>query len=70
MERDPERRPDDEDMIGSEAQEPGPGRDTSLTDPDPVASSADQPRGTVAMSDADPLRTRLGAHLEGAGAIG
>jgi hypothetical protein len=49
-------------MIGSEAEEPGPGRDTALTEPDPAASGADQPRETVAMSDQDPVRTRLGAH--------
>jgi hypothetical protein len=57
-------------MIGSESEEPGPGRDTSLTDPDPVAASTDQPRGTVAMSEGDPMRTRLGSQIEGAGAIG
>ena len=57
-------------MLGSEAEEPGPGRDTSLTDPDPVAASTDQPRGTVAMSEGDPMATRLGSHIEGAGAIG
>ena len=61
---------DDDGMIGSEAEEPGPGRDTSLTDPDPVAASTDQPRGTVAMSEGDPMATRLGSHIEGAGAIG
>ena len=60
----------DPDMIGSEAQEPGPGRDTALTDPDPAVAGSDQPRGTVAMSDDDPARTRLGAHVEGAGLIG
>jgi hypothetical protein len=54
-------------MIGSEAEEPGPGRDTSPTDPDPAAASTDQPRGTVAMSDEDPMRTRLGSHVEDAG---
>ena len=57
-------------MIGSESEDPGPGRDTSLTDPDPVAASTDQPRGTVAMSEGDPMRTRLGSHVEGAGVIG
>jgi hypothetical protein len=61
---------DDTGMIGSEAEEPGPGRDTSLTDPDPVAAGTDQPRGTVAMSEGDPMATRLGSHIEGAGAIG
>jgi hypothetical protein len=61
---------DDTGMIGSEAEEPGPGRDTSLTDPDPVAAGTDQPRGTVAMSEGDPMATRLGSHIEGAGTIG
>jgi hypothetical protein len=56
-------------MIGSESEEPGPGRDTSLTDPDPAAST-DQPQATVAMSEGDPMRTRLGSHVEGAGVIG
>jgi hypothetical protein len=65
-----EARQGDTGMIGSEAEEPGPGRDTSLTDPDPVAAGTDQPRGTVAMSEGDPMRTRLGSHVEGAGAIG
>jgi hypothetical protein len=76
MERDaPEfdRRPEEEEpprdtgMIGSDAEEPGPGRDASRTDPDPVAASADQPRGTVGMSSEDPMRTRLGAHKDAAG---
>jgi len=70
----PDRRDDalqdDTGMIGSESEEPGPGRDTSLTDPDPVAASTDQPRGTVAMSEGDPMATRLGSHVEGAGVIG
>jgi hypothetical protein len=57
-------------MIGSEAEEPGPGRDTSLTEPDPVAGGTDEPRATVAMSEGDPMRTRLGSQIEGAGAIG
>ena len=61
---------DDTGMIGSESEEPGPGRDASLTDPDPAAASTDQPRGTVAMSEGEPLRTRLGSHVEGAGEIG
>ena len=61
---------DDSGMIGSESEEPGPGRDTSLTDPDPVAAGTDQPRGTVAMSEGDPMATRLGSHVEGAGTIG
>jgi hypothetical protein len=65
-----EARQGDTGMIGSESEDPGPGRDTSLTDPDPAAASTDQPRGTVAMSEGDPMRTRLGSHIEGAGAIG
>jgi hypothetical protein len=66
----PEQRTGDTGVIGSEAREPGPGRDTALTDPDPVAASAAQPRETVAMSDVDPARTRLGAHEEDAEPIG
>jgi hypothetical protein len=37
MDRDDEARQGDTGRIGSEAEEPGPGRDTSPTDPDPVA---------------------------------
>ena len=68
--RSDEARQGDTGMIGSESEEPGPGRDTALTDPDPVAACADQPLGTVAMSEGEPLRTRLGSHVEGAGEIG
>src|SRR5512132_4507497 len=68
--RSDEARQGDTGMIGSESEDPGPGRDTSLTDPDPVAASTDQPRGTVAMSEGDPMATRLGSHVEGAGLIG
>ena len=68
--RSDEARQGDTGMIGSESEEPGPGRDTSLTDPDPAAASTDQPRGTVAMSEGDPMRTRLGSNVEGAGVIG
>jgi hypothetical protein len=68
--RSDEARQGDTGMIGSESEEPGPGRDTSLTDPDPAAASTEQPRGTVGMSEGDPMRTRLGSHLEGAGLIG
>jgi hypothetical protein len=50
-------------MVGSEAENPGPGRDTRRTDPDPAAASgADDPETTTAMSDDDPARTRLGSH--------
>jgi hypothetical protein len=65
--RSDEARQGDTGMIGSESEEPGPGRDTSLTEPDPVAASTDQPRGTVAMSEGDPMRTRLGSHVEDVG---
>jgi hypothetical protein len=68
--RSDEARQGDTGMIGSESEEPGPGRDTSLTDPDPVDASSDQPQSTVAMSEGDPMRTRLGSHVEGAGEIG
>ena len=68
--RSDEAQQGDTGMIGSESEDPGPGRDTSLTDPDPAAAGTDQPRGTVAMSEGDPMRTRLGSHIEGAGAIG
>jgi hypothetical protein len=68
--RSDEARQGDTGMLGSETEEPGPGRDTSLTDPDPVAASTDQPRDTVAMSEGDPMRTRLGSHVESAGVIG
>ena len=67
--RSDEARQGDTGMIGSESEDPGPGRDTSLTDPDPVAASTDQPRATVGMSEGDPMRTRLGSQIEGAGAI-
>ena len=65
-----EARQGDTGMIGSESEEPGPGRDTSLTEPDPAAASSDESRGTVAMSEGDPMATRLGSHVEGAGVIG
>jgi hypothetical protein len=68
--RSDEARQGDTGMIGSEAEEPGPGRDTSLTEPDPVAAGTEQPQTTVAMSEGDPARTRLGSHVEGAGVIG
>jgi hypothetical protein len=68
--RSDEARQGDTGMIGSEAEEPGPGRDTSLTESDQVTGSTDQPRSTVGMSEGDPMRTRLGSHVEGAGVIG
>jgi hypothetical protein len=56
---------DDTGIIGSEAEEPGPGRDTTGTDPDYT-----EPSETVAMSEEDPARTRLGAHEVDAEPIG
>ena len=53
-------RPTDTGMLGSDADNPGPGRDTHQTDPDPAATSSEHPTRTVGMSGADPQRTRLG----------
>ena len=47
-------------MLGSDAENPGPGRDTSRTDPDPAATGSEHSTSTVGMSGADPERTRLG----------
>jgi hypothetical protein len=53
-------------MVGSDTENPGPGRDTRRTDPDPAAASGvDDPEATTAMSDDDPDRTRLGSHETG-----
>ena len=53
-------------MVGSETENPGPGRDSRRTDPDPTATTgADDPETTTAMSDVDPDRTRLGSHEPG-----
>jgi hypothetical protein len=53
-------------MLGSEAENPGPGRDTRRTDPNPAAASGvDDLESTSAMSDDDPDRTRLGSHERG-----
>ena len=51
-------------MVGSEAENPGPGRDTRRTDPAATAGTED-PEGIAAMSDSDPARTRLGGHQPG-----
>jgi hypothetical protein len=51
-------------MVGSEAENPGPGRDTRRTDPAATADAED-PEATAAMSDPDPARTRLGSHEPG-----
>ena len=55
-------RPTDTGMLGSEAENPGPGRDTDRTD---STAGADVPATTAAMSDNDPDRTRLGSHEPG-----
>jgi hypothetical protein len=47
-------------MLGSDAENPGPGRDTRHTDSDPAETSSEHPTRTVGMSGADPQRTRLG----------
>jgi hypothetical protein len=51
-------------MLGSDAENPGPGRDTRQTDPAATAGT-DDPEATAAMSDPDPDRTRLGRHQPG-----
>jgi hypothetical protein len=50
----------DDGMIGSQTQEPGPGRDTRLTNPDPAEMSTEDPTATVGMSENDREDTRLG----------
>jgi hypothetical protein len=47
-------------MLGSETENPGPGRDTRQTELDPAAASSEHPTRTVGMSGSDPERTRLG----------
>jgi hypothetical protein len=52
--------------VGSETENPGPGRDSRQTNPDLTATTdADDPQTTTAMSDPDPARTRLGSHEPG-----
>jgi hypothetical protein len=59
-------RTTDTGMLGSDAEDPGPGRDTRRADRDPAATSgADDPATAAAMSDSDPDRTRLGRHEPG-----
>jgi hypothetical protein len=53
-------RPTATGMLGSDAENPGPGRDTRQTDPDPAATSSEHPTQTVGMSGANPEHTRLG----------
>jgi hypothetical protein len=59
---DPNDRATDTGMLGSDAENPGPGRDTRRTDP---GADAEDPEATAAMSDTDPDRTRLGRHEPG-----
>jgi hypothetical protein len=48
-------------MLGSDAENPGPGRDTRLTDAHPTtANREERPASTVEMSEDEPERTRLG----------
>jgi hypothetical protein len=58
-------RTTDTGMLGSDAENPGPGRDTRQTDPDPAETSGEHPTRTLGMSDTDPDRTRLGSHERG-----
>jgi hypothetical protein len=51
-------------MLGSDAENPGPGRDTRQTDPATTAGAED-PEATAARSAPDPDRTRLGSHDPG-----
>jgi hypothetical protein len=60
MQDDNTDRPTDTGMLGSDAENPGPGRDTRQTDPDPAATGSEHPTRTAGMSGADPERTRLG----------
>ena len=53
-------RTTDTGMLGSDAENPGPGRDTRRTDPDPTETSSEHPTKPVGMSGSDPERTRLG----------
>ena len=53
-------RPTDTGMLGSDAEKPGPGRDTRQTELDPAETSSEHPTRTVGMSGSDPQRTRLG----------
>jgi hypothetical protein len=53
-------RSTDTGMLGSDAESPGPGRDTRQTDLDPAETSSEHPTRTVGMSGSDPQRTRLG----------
>jgi hypothetical protein len=51
-------------MLDSETENPGPGRDTRRTD-HAVTADAEDPETAAAMSDPDPVRTRLGRHKPG-----
>jgi hypothetical protein len=56
-------------MLGSDAENPGPGRDTRQTNPDPAETSSEHPTRTVGMSGADPERTRLGTQETSGGPL-
>ena len=62
-------RPTDTGMLGSDAEDPGPGRDTRPTDPDPAATSSEHPTRAVGMSGSDPERTRLGTQKTSSGDV-
>ena len=51
-------------MLGSDVENPGPGRDTRRTGPAATADAEDT-EAIAAMSDPDPARTRLGSHKPG-----
>jgi hypothetical protein len=51
-------------MLGSDTDNPEPGRDTRRTDP-AATTGTGHPVTTTAMSDADPDRTRLGTRERG-----
>jgi hypothetical protein len=54
-------RPTDTGMLGSDAENPGPGRDTRQAELDPAETSSEHPTRAVGMSGTDPQRTRLGS---------
>jgi hypothetical protein len=59
MDHDP--RSADTGMLGSKTENPGPGRDSPRTTPEPAATTSEgHPVATTDTSDAD--RTRLGTH--------
>ena len=63
-------RPVDTGMLGSDAENPGPGRDIQPTEGDPSAASTEHIISPVGMSGADPEQTRLGTQETAARPIG